>query len=249
MVDPYTSTISIIMKKYSIIEGDTQELCTHGCGCLAKYKSPTGIPTCDSHRNKCPSIRAKNSSSLQLSYKEHKRKSGKEVYEQLPPETKDRMAWSRGKTALDDSNVAKFVSTRKKNYAAGKFALNLQGFAKHDELRWKRTKFSRKDSFGANVVLESKNEIEFAKLLDESNIKWSRPQFKSLSNGKRYTPDFYLPDYNVYCDPKSIFYIIHFKSKQLEKIKLFEEEYNTKVMIFWDTDKSKWKQMLSDLKW
>lgn len=249
MLDIHVSTISIIVKKYSIIEGDSQELCAYGCGCVAKYKSPAGIPTCESHRNKCPSIRIKNSISVQLSYKEHKRKLGREVYKQLPLETKDKMAWSRGKTALNNSSVAKFVNTRKENYAAGKFILKLQGFAKQDELRWKRTKFSCKDSFGVDVILESKNEIEFAKLLDENNIKWSRPKFKSLSNGKRYTPDFYLPDYNVYCDPKSIFWITHFKSKQLEKIKLFEKEYNTKVMIFWDTEKNKWKQMLNNLKW
>ena len=58
-----------------------------------------------------------------------------------------------------------------------------------------------------NVFLESSWELEIAKFLDENNINWIRP--KSLtwiddnSKRRRYFPDFYLIDYNIYLDPKN----------------------------------------------
>jgi len=225
---------------------DKEIYCKYGCGRPAVYTTPSGS-ICETHRNKCPAIRAKNSQNLKQAYKSGRRVSGEVLYSTLPVSTKDKMAWSRGKTVQNDSRVAKFVKTRAENLKSGKFILKLQGFAADDKKRWKRTKHLCRDSFNTEVLLESKNEIEFAELLNILNIKWTRPSFKNLSNGKRYTPDFFLPEYNIYCDPKSIFWINHFQSTQLKKIKLFEQEYKTKVIIFWDTDKTNWKNILLKL--
>lgn len=57
------------------------------------------------------------------------------------------------------------------------------------------------------VLLESSWEVEIANFLIQNNIKWIRPKFikwiDSLGKTRRYFPDFYLPDYDLYLDPKN----------------------------------------------
>lgn len=49
-------------------------------------------------------------------------------------------------------------------------------------------------------------EVEFAKYLDNKNIKWERPHktYKYIFENEihRYLPDFYLPEYNLYIEIK-----------------------------------------------
>ena len=76
---------------------------------------------------------------------------------------------------------------------------------KANTLRSKRViyynKWEEKD-----ILLDSIWEVKTAELLDKKNIKWIRP--KSIEwideRGKHlYYPDFYLPDYKIYLDPKN----------------------------------------------
>lgn len=58
------------------------------------------------------------------------------------------------------------------------------------------------------VLLESSWELEIAKFLDENNIRWIRPKFirwfdETTNKNRLYYPDFYLPDLNLYLDPKN----------------------------------------------
>lgn len=57
------------------------------------------------------------------------------------------------------------------------------------------------------VLLDSSWEVKTAELLTAKDIKWTRPPFIKWQDkhGKtrRYFPDFYLPDYDVYLDPKN----------------------------------------------
>lgn len=69
------------------------------------------------------------------------------------------------------------------------------------------------------IWLDSNWEKEIAIWLDEQKIYWIRPSDAILwldSNGKtrRYFADFYLPDHNLFLDPKNPFVI----SKQKEKL-------------------------------
>lgn len=61
------------------------------------------------------------------------------------------------------------------------------------------------------INLESSWELEIAKWLDQHQIEWVRPKHIEWrdSRGKlrRYFPDFYLPMYNVYLDPKNSYQI------------------------------------------
>ena len=89
---------------------DTIELCSHGCGKVAKYISRHSKKyCCESFTSKCEAIRNKSSLSLKHCYKNGSRKytSGSENYKNLPFETKERMAWSKGKQlkSFDEVNI------------------------------------------------------------------------------------------------------------------------------------------------
>lgn len=63
------------------------------------------------------------------------------------------------------------------------------------------------DSFGSICTLESSYEVRMASLLNELRVAWQRPShfYYTASDGKhrRYHPDFFLPQYNIYLDPKT----------------------------------------------
>lgn len=60
-----------------------------------------------------------------------------------------------------------------------------------------------------DVYLDSSWELTVALSLDENEIKWVRPEglyfYDRCGTQRRYHPDFYLPDYDVYLDPKNPF--------------------------------------------
>lgn len=70
------------------------------------------------------------------------------------------------------------------------------------KLTWFYNKFEDK-----NVLLESSWEVRIANFLTDKNIKWIRPKFikwqDSIGKTRRYFPDFYLVDYDIYLDPKN----------------------------------------------
>ena len=57
------------------------------------------------------------------------------------------------------------------------------------------------------VLLESSWELELAESLTNSNVEWIRPKFIKWidleGTTRRYFPDFYLPKYDIYLDPKN----------------------------------------------
>lgn len=76
--------------------------------------------------------------------------------------------------------------------------------------------YKRKD--GIMVQLDSSWEELLAKRLDELNVEWVRPPplkwIDSSNVSKNYFPDFYLPKYELYLDPKNP----HAANIQQEKI-------------------------------
>lgn len=88
----------------------------------------------------------------------------------------------------------------------------------------------------------SSYEVELAKNLDIHNIKWILPKrFKYYVNNDikdkyhYYTPDFYLPDYNIYLDPKNDFLINNINPKlgynDIDKINWVIQQNNSRVLI------------------
>lgn len=87
-------------------------------------------------------------------------------------------------------------------------------------------KFRVEDSFGKITCLQSSYELEVSKILNELEIKWLRP--KALKyDGRNYFADFYLPDFDVWLDPKN-----DYKAKlDEEKIRKVIEQNNVKLFV------------------
>jgi transcriptional regulator with XRE-family HTH domain len=90
-------------------------------------------------------------------------------------------------------------------------------------------KYYVKDSFGNEVCLQSSYEKRTAEILDDLDIKWIRPKYLKYDN-KKYFPDFYLIDKNIYLDPKNDFLAV----KDEEKIKKVREQNGVSVLILKD---------------
>lgn len=75
-------------------------------------------------------------------------------------------------------------------------------------------------------MLESTWELEIAEYLDASDIQWIRPtplQWIDVTGKSRlYYPDFYLPEYDVYLDPKNPYCM----QKDIEKMTYIRKRYN-----------------------
>ena len=91
---------------------------------------------------------------------------------------------------------------------------------------------SRKTINYNGIILESSWELKLAEWLDEYKIKWIRPEpIKWVLDGKNklYYPDFYLPDFNLYLDPKNPYCM----DKDRVKMEIVSKEIN---IIFGDID-------------
>jgi hypothetical protein len=90
-------------------------------------------------------------------------------------------------------------------------------------------KYKVLDSFGAEVCLQSTYELACSKLLNEMGIKWIRPRALKYS-GKNYFADFYLPDFDIYLDPKN-----NYKARlDEEKIRQVINQNNIKLYVLLD---------------
>lgn len=86
------------------------------------------------------------------------------------------------------------------------------------------------DSYGTEVTLQSSYELICSQVLDLMGVKWVRPGALKYE-GRNYFPDFYLPEFDVYLDPKN-----DFKAKQdAEKIASVIRENNVKVYVLLKT--------------
>ena len=90
-----------------------------------------------------------------------------------------------------------------------------------------------------NICLDSSYEVKIAKDLDKNNILWTRPAHFLWRDGTgeqhRYYPDFYLPKFNVYLDPKNDYLI----KKDKNKIKRVAEQNNIKLYVL-NKNELKW---------
>lgn len=94
------------------------------------------------------------------------------------------------------------------------------------------------DSFGKKFYYDSNWEIAMARSLDAAGIKWARPNKFILSDGRAYTPDFYIPEYDVYVDPKAK--RPNYYRQSVLKIEMFEQEYKTRCLVITKPDLLEW---------
>lgn len=84
------------------------------------------------------------------------------------------------------------------------------------------------------IWMDSKWEVELAKWMDGRHIKWERSKKNHQfiwtdinGNKRRYYPDFYLPDYVVYLDPKNQYL------KSVDEYKLTRVIQENKIRLIW----------------
>lgn len=149
-----------------------------------------------------------------------------------------RVVWNKGSTKETDYRIANSSNTYKKNHRLGKHkkavAKDKESWKKNvsrGALKSKHRRVCKKSvpyicKNGNTVILDSSYEIKLAKILDEQNIRWTRPdsilwkdKYNKLHN---YFADFYLIDYNIYLDPKNDYCF----NKQKEKIDILSKTYN-----------------------
>ena len=98
---------------------------------------------------------------------------------------------------------------------------------------------------------------DIVKSLDENGIKWDTcPRFNYVDpTGKErtYTPDIFLPEYNVYLDPKNDFLISNKNPKlgfpDTQKIMLASQQNDIRIIIL-NSEQLSWdyiKTILADL--
>lgn len=127
------------------------------------------------------------------------------------------------------------IECRNKSFSITAIKSNLGGNKNNRAYGWYTSPYAGK------VWLESSYEFIVASELDYNNINWIRPSFL-LYNNKRYYPDFYLIDYDVYLDPKNDYLII----QDSFKIKTVIEQNNVSVIIL-DKNHLTWLSILSEL--
>lgn len=80
--------------------------------------------------------------------------------------------------------------------------------------------------YAGRVWLESSWEHKVAKSLDENNVAWIRPDFLKYDT-KKYFPDFYLPEHDVYLEPKNPFLV----DKDKYKLEAVRQQNNVKIIL------------------
>lgn len=95
----------------------------------------------------------------------------------------------------------------------------------------KHSKYSKNIEYKPGIILESSYEVRTAEILDSLCIDWIKVRHGYIwdDSGKRrrYVPDFYLPKYNLFLDPKNDYLI----KKDKRKINSAMELNNIKVVI------------------
>lgn len=129
-----------------------------------------------------------------------------------------------------EGSAKKAVETRRKN---GTLRHTEEAKKKMSEIALKQThRRLRKGCIEyKGVLLDSSWELELAKRLDELNVEWVRPDpipwIDDEGITHNYFPDFYLPEQDLYLDPKNSQAI----KVQQKKLDCLLTQYNNVVII------------------
>ena len=106
------------------------------------------------------------------------------------------------------------------------FIAKERNFGGYRENAGRSKKFHVSDSFGKVVCLQSTFELRCSEILNSLSIKWIRPSTLKY-DGRNYFADFYLPDFDLYLDPKNPYKA----SLDSEKIRKVCEQNNVRVIV------------------
>lgn len=84
-----------------------------------------------------------------------------------------------------------------------------------------------------DITMDSAWEVEIAQWMDAHQVKWTRSRkmmfhwTDETGAKRRYYPDFYLPDHNVYLDPKNKYLI------EKDRYKILAAQRENGITIIW----------------
>lgn len=160
-------------------------------------------------------------------------------YHQFHENELNKQIWNKGLTAKTDDRIQKISITLKNKYSTGEILPSFKGKnhsneskvkiknaalnSKHQRVCKKTLPYIRKD--GSIVNLDSSYERNIAKILDDNNITWIRPNplvwVDKFGQSHHYFPDFYIPNKDIYLDPKNEYCFL----VQSEKIEYIKKHY------------------------
>lgn len=185
----------------------------------------------------------KNTNSLKQHEKRCKQNPNRIMFDNL----KHCGGWNKGLTKETDERVAKNAETLRNNIRSGKIKQNRSHHT--EEFKEKQRQRAKENHLGGwhasikiiynGVRLDSSYELRVAKSLDEHNVQWTRPKpfiwIDDNGNDHRYYPDFYLPEFNIYLDPKGDHIINKVNLRtgltDIEKINKVQEQNNIVIII------------------
>lgn len=165
---------------------ETTELCSYGCGNLAKFINGSSKLMCCKSSNSCPEIRKKNSEGVKNCGRDYV-----ETYKNLPQETKDRMNWAKGLTKESHPSVGKMANSNKgkKPFLGKKHNDNTRKIIAEKRSAWLKNSENRK-----NLGTHKRSWMEsiFEKYLIDNQITgWdTEVHFWNSDLKKNYYPDF-----------------------------------------------------------
>ena len=115
-----------------------------------------------------------------------------------------RKAWAEGRYSESVRRKTGKPSHPQSQEARDKISAAQRKLTKRRLMRYTR---EYKCKNGEIVLLDSSWEEELAKRLDYLQVEWIRPSYiiwvDSKNKERKYFPDFYLPEYDIYLDPKN----------------------------------------------
>jgi len=148
-----------------------------------------------------------------------------------------RQAWNKGLTKETSESLAKAAKRLKERWANKEITCHftpegrkrLSESAKRRGIGGGHYPHPNKGERYNGVWFDSKWEVRLAKSLDENLVRWERPSrgFTWTDEGRKYYPDFYLPDYNVFLEPKNDY----LQKKDKLKIEEAQRRHSIRVII------------------
>ena len=172
------------------------------------------------------------------SFRNHERLCSQNPDRKYVSHTLGKAAWNKGLTKETSASLAQASATLKSNGRGGWSKLASSNGGKlgggYRERAGRSKKFVVKDSFGNEVCLQSTYELKCSEILNELGVKWLRP--KSLKyDGKNYFADFYLPEANIYLDPKNTYKALC----DQDKIRKVQDQNKVRVIVLLKDDLTK----------
>ena len=158
-------------------------------------------------------------------------------------------SWNKGLTKEIDDRLKERGIKLSDRYSNGELIGSFKGKHHTQESKDKIRQAAIKNNLGGhpyrkNIIykginLDSSLEYDLATILDKQGISWERcGKFNYIDENllqHTYTPDFYLPEYDIYLDPKNDFLINNINPslgyKDCDKIKWVCEQNNIIVYI------------------